>query len=90
MLTSRRLAATPEEVTVHVNPLLKQTLQRSAAQSRAHFSFEAISADDCAALQTANCRILMEREYSDNCGPTKPIISYYNSDAGEVETKISG
>ncbi|OQV17208.1 hypothetical protein BV898_08701 [Hypsibius exemplaris] len=40
-----------------MNPLLEQVLQRSAAQPQPKFTFNAISAKDCVALNTDNCQV---------------------------------
>ncbi|OQV17200.1 hypothetical protein BV898_08693 [Hypsibius exemplaris] len=70
-----------------MNPLLEQVLQRSAAQPQPNFTFNAISAEDCVALNTDNCQIRTEEQFSNNCAPREPLFTNCSSSAGEFETK---
>ncbi|OQV17204.1 hypothetical protein BV898_08697 [Hypsibius exemplaris] len=83
-VVTRRPSTTPSGSTM--NPLLEQVLQRSAAQSKPKFSFNAISAEDCVALNTDNCQVMTEEQYSNNCAPRQPLHTNCSSSAGEFET----
>ncbi|OWA51268.1 hypothetical protein BV898_15760 [Hypsibius exemplaris] len=54
-VVTRRPSTMPSGSTM--NPLLEQVLQRSAAQPQPNFTFNAISAEDCVALNTDNCKV---------------------------------
>ncbi|OQV23403.1 hypothetical protein BV898_02847 [Hypsibius exemplaris] len=84
-VVTRKPSTTPGGSTM--NPLLEQVLQRSAAQPKPYFSFNAISAEDCAALKTDYCGVYQDSTHSDNCAPIRALWTYCDSSASELEVK---
>ncbi|OQV23380.1 hypothetical protein BV898_02826 [Hypsibius exemplaris] len=89
-VVTRRPSITPGGSTM--NPLLEQVLRRSATQPKPNFTLSAISAEDCAALNTDNCFLVrhFDRQRglsSDKCDPDRGLFTSCNSSAGEIETK---